>query len=124
MFTSVRTIPPCISCLLTFIQLIPTLFYFSVWELGIAGHELTLLTTLSPILLSIPGVLNWARTREGLVTLHILSFTGLVAFILPKPSQRLLLAGLGTVSLMMRQVVEWSGEDVGYQSICGFTSSF
>ncbi|KAJ7931407.1 Frag1/DRAM/Sfk1 family-domain-containing protein [Mycena leptocephala] len=69
-----------------FTSLIPTLFYFSVWELGIAGHELALLSTLSPIFLSVTPVLTWAKSRDGSTTLHILSLLGLAAFSLTSPS--------------------------------------
>lgn len=102
-------------------SLIPTLFYFSVWELGIAGHELALLSTLSPIFLSIPSVLDWARTRSGRTILHSLSFSGLAAYALKKPVHRLFVVTFASACLIIRQVVDWTGVDgdsAGYQGIC------
>jgi hypothetical protein len=102
-----------------FTSLIPTLFYFSVWELGIAGHELALLSTLSPIFLSVTPVLTWAKSRDGSTTLHILSLLGLAAFLLDKPVYRLGVVFLASAAIIIKQVINWAAADVEYQSICG-----
>lgn len=102
-----------------FTSLVPTLFYFSVWELSIAGAELALLSTLSPIVLSIPPLFSWARTRGGRTTLHLLSFSGLAAYALDRPVHRLLIVTFATAIVVVRQVVDWTGTDAndsGYQS--------
>ncbi|CDO76509.1 hypothetical protein BN946_scf184361.g8 [Trametes cinnabarina] len=83
--------------------LAPTLFYFSVWELGISGQELALLSMLSPILLGIPPLRSWAKTREGRVVLHGLSLIGLAA-----------------ASASIGVAVDWvqsEGREVTYQAI-------
>lgn len=95
----------------------PTLFYFSVWELAIAGSELALLSTFSPILLSIPPLNSWAHTRSGQITLHTLSLLGLLAYALDKPVHRLLVVTFATAVLVIRQTIDWHGTDVGYQGI-------
>lgn len=124
-----------------FTSLIPTLFYFSVWKLGIAGHELALLSVLSPFLLSLsspynyifttpgvnqttltPSVLAFARTRRGQVILRLTSLIGVVAYLVPSPGGRLGLVAVANVVAVMRQVVAWSGivdgeNDVAYQAI-------
>ncbi|KAK7033044.1 protein cwh43 [Favolaschia claudopus] len=100
-----------------FTSLIPTLFYFSIWELGIAGHELALLSTLSPIFLSFNPVLSWAKSRGGSTTLHIFSLLALGAFILDKPIHRLWLVFLGTCAVMCKQVATWATSDIDQQSI-------
>lgn len=103
------------------------MFYFSVWELGIAGQELALLSTLSPVFLGIAPLLAWARTRGGLTTLHLLSFSGLAAYVLEEPLHRLLVVTPATAAVVMRQVVEWAGvegADVGYQGVCEFSWFF
>ncbi|PFH46805.1 hypothetical protein AMATHDRAFT_153788 [Amanita thiersii Skay4041] len=100
--------------------LIPTLFYYSVWELGIAGQELALLSTLSPILLSIGPLAIWFKSKLGLATLHLLSFSGLMAYALDSPFHRLLVVSFATSAAVLRQVIEWSGigdNDVSYQGI-------
>jgi hypothetical protein len=110
-----------------FTSLVPTLFYFSVWELAIGGAELALLSTLSPILLAIPPVLWWVRTREGRTTLHALSFSGLTAYTLYKPMHRLMIVTFATSVLIIRQVIDWTGIDghgVGCQGIGKWACSF
>lgn len=96
------------------------LFYFSVWELAIAGAELALLSTLSPVLLAITPFLSWVRTREGQITMHALSFLGLASYALDRPVYRLLVVTFATAVLIIRQVVDWAGKDgydVEYQGI-------
>ncbi|KAH9481549.1 Protein cwh43 [Psilocybe cubensis] len=110
-----------------FTSLIPTLFYFSVWKLGIAGHELALLSVLSPLLLSlqtnlVPSVLAYARSRKGQGTLQLISLIGVVAYLVPSPGGRLGLVAVANIVAVMRQVVAWSGivdgeTDVPYQAI-------
>ncbi|PPQ91001.1 hypothetical protein CVT25_013926 [Psilocybe cyanescens] len=124
-----------------FTSLIPTLFYFSVWKLGIAGHELALLSVLSPLLLSLsspynyiflspdlnstpstPSVLAFTRTRRGQVILQITSLIGIIAYLVPSPGGRLGLVAIANVVAVMRQVVTWSGivdgeNDVAHQAI-------
>ncbi|KAJ3877210.1 Frag1/DRAM/Sfk1 family-domain-containing protein [Lentinula edodes] len=99
-----------------FTSLIPTLFYFSVWELAIAGSELALFSTLSPIWLSIPTILNWAHTRGGQTIMRLLSFTGVAAYVLQSPLHRLFLVAFATSAAMIPQVVTWA-DNPGYQSI-------
>jgi hypothetical protein len=104
-----------------FTSLVPTLFYFSVWELGIAGHELALLTTLSPILLMSPTILSWARLRKGRVVLQALSFSGLAAYLLDKPIHRLLVVAFATFCAVLKQSVDWAAanaSEAGYQALC------
>ncbi|KAF9067240.1 Frag1/DRAM/Sfk1 family-domain-containing protein [Rhodocollybia butyracea] len=99
-----------------FTSLIPTLFYFSVWELAIAGSELALFSTLSPIWLSIPPFLEWVRTRGGQTTMQLLSFVGIAAYAFESPLHRLFLVAFATSAAMIPQVVKWSN-DPSYQSI-------
>ncbi|KAJ3826969.1 Frag1/DRAM/Sfk1 family-domain-containing protein [Lentinula raphanica] len=99
-----------------FTSLIPTLFYFSVWELAIAGSELALFSTLSPIWLSIPPMLSWVRTRGGQTTMQLLPFAGVAAYTLQSPLHRLFLVAFATSAAMIPQVVNWI-DDPSYQSI-------
>ncbi|KAI0714424.1 Frag1/DRAM/Sfk1 family-domain-containing protein [Cerioporus squamosus] len=95
-------------------SLAPTLFYFSVWELGIAGHELALLSTLSPVLLGIPPFALWAHTREGRTILHGLSaFVGLGAYASRSPLVRLLLVTFANAVAAVGAAVEWFGVEEG-----------
>jgi hypothetical protein len=98
----------------------PTLFYFSIWELGIAGQELALLTTLSPVFLCIAPLRDALRTKAGLLILHLFSFSGLLAFVSDNPLHRLFIVSAATAASVIRQVLDWSGftgSDVTYHSI-------
>ncbi|OJT05847.1 Protein cwh43 [Trametes pubescens] len=100
--------------------LVPTLFYFSVWELGFAAHELALLATLSPVLLGIPPMWEWATSREGRAILHGFTLVGLAAYIVPSPLGRLFLVAFASASTVLGVTVDWlggEGEDVVYQAI-------
>ncbi|KAI0648890.1 Frag1/DRAM/Sfk1 family-domain-containing protein [Trametes meyenii] len=95
--------------------LAPTLFYFSVWELGIAGQELALLSMLSPILLGIPPFREWAHAREGRTVLHGLALVGVAAYAVPSPLGRLFLVSFASAAASIGAAVDWleAGEDVG-----------
>ncbi|TFY58461.1 hypothetical protein EVJ58_g6408 [Rhodofomes roseus] len=80
-------------------SLTPTLFYFSVWELGIAGHELSLLSTLSPILLGIPPFAEWCPYK------------------LESPLHRLFVVAFATSVVNIGAAVDWTGPDASYQTI-------
>ncbi|KAF9565170.1 hypothetical protein CPC08DRAFT_704709 [Agrocybe pediades] len=123
-----------------FTALIPTLFYFSVWELAIAGPEFSLLAVLSPIILALPSpsqyffrsqnsnevpslpVLEFCRTRVGQATLQLASLVGIFAYAVPSPAGRLGLVFLANVVAVMRQAVTWTGivqgeGDISYQAV-------
>jgi hypothetical protein len=123
-----------------FTSLIPTLFYFSVWKLGIAGHELALLSVLSPMLLSLSSphnylfgssasntqapssVIDFTSTRRGQSILQLASLIGIVAYLVPSPGGRLALVAIANMISVMRQAVAWSGivngdSDVGHQAM-------
>ena len=116
-----------------FTALIPSLFYFSVWKLGIAGHELAFAAVLSPALLSVkfgslydyvfgsasekstkppapvkPQLLALASTPRGQVILRLVSLLGLVAYIIPSPGDRLACIFIAAGAEMMRAVVSWA----------------
>ncbi|KAI0788033.1 Frag1/DRAM/Sfk1 family-domain-containing protein [Fomes fomentarius] len=100
--------------------LAPTLFYFSVWELGIAGQEFALLTTLCPIFLVIPPFKEWAYTREGRTILHGLSLVGLLAYVSDSPLVRLLLVAFANCAASIGAAVQWFGDEEGgiaYQAL-------
>lgn len=107
--------------------LAPTLFYFSVWELGIAGQEFALLTTLSPIFLGIPPFKEWAYTREGRTTLHGLSLVGLLTYVSDSPLVRLLLVAFANCAASIGAAVQWFGDEEGgitYQALGSLLSDY
>ncbi|KIY44119.1 hypothetical protein FISHEDRAFT_51837 [Fistulina hepatica ATCC 64428] len=93
-----------------FTALIPTLFYFSIWELAIAGHEVALFCVLSPWFLSIPPLRSWALSHGGQTVLHLASIGGLTAYSFALPLHRLFVAAPAAVCAMLRMAAQWTGE--------------
>lgn len=105
-----------------FTSLAPSLFYFSVWELAIAGHELALVTSLSPILLAITPFMDWCRTRSGRTIFHLLSLTGLAAFAINSPLYRLLVVSFANAVAWVGAAVDWTDTtSVNYQSLRSYS---
>lgn len=105
----------------------PSLFYFSVWELGITGAELALLAILSPCLLGLSSFKTWAATRSGRTVLHVLSLAGLVAYKSKTPFNRLVCVAFASVIVCIGTVINWSGlgdQSPAYSSICMYFNSF
>jgi len=99
-----------------FTALIPTLFYFSIWELGIAGQEFALLAVLSPFLLGFPSFNKFSQSKTGQIILQSSSLVGLAAYAFNKPLHRLVAvtpaAALGTLAA----TVKWIGDEPCYQA--------
>ncbi|KAI9567300.1 Frag1/DRAM/Sfk1 family-domain-containing protein [Boletus coccyginus] len=96
-------------------SLLTTLFYFSVWELGLSGAEAALFTYLTPTLLGITPIRNWAATKWGRVTLRVLSLVGLAAYKIDDPLGRLWAVIGANVAVLLSQVAEWTAGDAAYQ---------
>ncbi|KAI1797457.1 Frag1/DRAM/Sfk1 family-domain-containing protein [Ganoderma leucocontextum] len=103
-----------------FTALTPTLFYFSVWELGLSGQELALLSSLSPLFLGIPPFKEWAYTKEGRTVLYLLTLVGLASYLSPSPMARLLLVSFANSAAAISAAAEWFGGDdegVAYRAL-------
>lgn len=100
-----------------FTSLAPTLFYFSIWKLAIAGPEASLLCTLSPILLGISPIRLFLTSKWGRVASHTLSLAGLAAYRLDDPLHRLLLVNIANIFVCVLAAVEWSDTDTLYRGI-------
>ncbi|KAF8556174.1 hypothetical protein OG21DRAFT_1409449 [Imleria badia] len=96
-------------------SLLTTLFYFSVWELGLSGAEAALFTYLTPALLGIAPIRNWALTRWGRVTLRIISLVGLAAYKIDSPLDRLWAVIGANVAVLLSQVADWTAGNGAYQ---------
>jgi hypothetical protein len=92
-------------------SLAPSFFYYSVWQLGVAGQEVTLLATLSPILLAIPPINSWATSRGGKTTLWIGGLVGIASYMSRFPIIRMLCIGVANGCLSMVKALEWSNPD-------------
>jgi len=100
-----------------FTSLAPTLFYFSIWKLALAGPEASLLCTLSPILLGIPSVHLFLTSKRGRITSHLLCLVGLAAYRFDDPLYRLWLVNIANIFACALAAVEWSGADSFYRGI-------
>ncbi|KAH0833136.1 Frag1/DRAM/Sfk1 family-domain-containing protein [Lanmaoa asiatica] len=96
-------------------SLLTTLFYFSVWELGLSGAEAALFIYLTPALLGIAPIRNWAVTRWGRVTLRVLSLIGLAAYKIDGPLERLWAVIGANIAVLLSQVADWTAGDDAYQ---------
>lgn len=105
-------------------SLLTTLFYFSVWELGLSGAEAALFIYLTPTLLGIAPIRNWAATRWGRVTLRLLSLIGLVAYKIDGPLERLWAVIVANVAVLLSQVADWTTCDTSYQGFRAFFYCF
>ncbi len=98
-----------------FTALTPSLFYFSVWELGLSGQELALLSSVSPLFLGIPPFKEWAYSREGRTVLHVLTLVGLASYLSSSPMSRLLLVSFANSAASINAAAEWfGGDDEGF----------
>ena len=79
-----------------------------------------MLSNLAPVLLGLPIVRNWVRTKEGLTVCRAAEVAGLAAFALKGPGQRLGVVVVATVLGGLGRVGLWAdGENsAGYQGIC------
>ena len=102
-----------------FTSLIPTLFYFSVWQLGVAGSELALVSTLSPILLGILHAMDLTSSRPGRTLLYALTMAGPLAYLLKSPAYRLFAVAFANVASCVGWVIDWTNPtgSRGYQSL-------
>jgi len=107
-----------------FTSLVPTLFYFSVWKLAIAGHEFTLLVTLSPVIFAIRPVFRWMKTKGGQAVGHAMSMVAVAAVTLKGPGARLAAVTPAVGMGVLRAAAEWSGEDadMGYRGVGEYSS--
>jgi hypothetical protein len=107
-----------------FTSLIPTLFYFSIWELGLAGTELTLFSVLSPFLLGYPSISALARCQTGQVVLQAFSLSGLLVYLLNEPLTRLMVVSPAVALATLAAAARWTEADGSYQAISMFSAAF
>ena len=83
-------------------------WYFPLWHMGISGFEVFVMSTLSPYLLGIGPFRRFALRRVRLI--HLLSITGLLSYIIPRPSARLFAVGFGVSMSCLGWTATWLGE--------------
>src|SRR5436190_21070879 len=76
--------------------------------MGISGYEVFVMSTTSPFLLSIPSFRSLVILNVR--TIHLLSLSGLLAYLIQNPVFRLLTVGFAVASSCLTWVATWYGE--------------
>ena len=79
--------------------------YFPLFNMSMSGEEAMIFSTVSPVLLSIPGVLWLAQRTQGFV--QLLSLVGILAYLVPSPSLRLVLGGVAAALNLVSVMSTW-----------------
>ena len=83
-------------------------WYFPLWHMGISGYEAFVMSTVSPLLLGI-GPLR-ALVIRNVRTIHLLSLSGLLAYLVRKPELRLCFVGFGVSMSCLAWSATWYAE--------------
>ena len=83
-------------------------WYFPLWHMGISGFEVFVMSTVSPYFLGI-GPLRTIVIRN-LRTVHLLSLSGLVSYLLKQPELRLCAVGFGVSMTCLAWSATWYAE--------------
>ena len=85
-----------------------SLLDFPLWHMGISGYEAAFAATLSPLLLGIGSVRSLVVSNIRVV--HLLSMTGLLAYLVTTPEYRLFLVAFGVSSSCLAWSATWYAE--------------
>ena len=89
--------------------LVPSIWFYSMFALGISGYELFALVLLSPFLVGIPGMLSVIQNRWGRVVCRLITIGSLAGFQAPTILTRLILVSIGNFFLLLDQTASlWS----------------
>ncbi|KAK4187633.1 Frag1/DRAM/Sfk1 family-domain-containing protein [Podospora australis] len=69
------------------------IWYFPLWHMGISGYEALVMTTISPLLLGIKPLRSLVVRNQRIM--HLLSLSGLLAYLVADPVYRLFTVGFG-----------------------------
>ncbi|EQL33058.1 calcofluor white hypersensitive protein [Blastomyces gilchristii SLH14081] len=83
-------------------------WYFPLWHMGISGYEVLVMVSVSPFLLSIPGLRSFAVRNVRII--HLLSLSGLLAYLIQRPEYRLFTVGFSVAMSCLAWPTTWYGE--------------
>ncbi|CAE6515195.1 unnamed protein product [Rhizoctonia solani] len=86
-----------------------TLFYFNIWELGVTGSELAIISTLTPFWLGIKSFRESATSRTGQVAIRACVLLGMAAYATDEPLGRLFIVAFANMALGIDWAINWSG---------------
>jgi len=81
---------------------------FPLWHMGLSGHEVIVMATVSPFLLVIPALRSLVTRNVQVV--HMLSLSGLLAYLIRSPEYRLFAVGFGVSMSCLAWTATWYAE--------------
>jgi hypothetical protein len=85
-----------------------TVWYFPLWHMGLSGYEAIIMATMSPLFLGIPFVRS--AVIKNIQWVHFSSLAGILAWLVPDPTNRLLTVGFGVAMSCMAWSATWYAE--------------
>lgn len=92
-------------------------WYFPLWHMGISGYEVIIMATVSPVLLVVPPLRS--LIVRNLRTVHLLSLSGVLAYLIADPLHRLFAVGAGVSLSCLAWSASWwavRGHSVGLEA--------
>ncbi|KAH7341955.1 Frag1/DRAM/Sfk1 family-domain-containing protein [Rhizoctonia solani] len=86
-----------------------TLFYFNIWELGVTGSELAVISTLTPFWLGIKSFRESVASHIGQTVTRACMILGLAAYAADEPLGRLFIVAFANMALGIDWAITWSG---------------
>ncbi|QRW17750.1 Frag1 domain-containing protein [Rhizoctonia solani] len=86
-----------------------TLFYFNIWELGVTGSELAVISTLTPFWLGIRSFRKSMASHTGQVVTRACVILGMAAYATDEPLGRLFIVAFANMALGIDWAITWSG---------------
>ncbi|KAI9822117.1 MAG: hypothetical protein M1832_003119 [Thelocarpon impressellum] len=71
-----------------------SIWFFPLWHMGLSGHEVVVMASVSPLLLGVPAIRS--LVIRNLPVVHLLSLSGLLAYLVKAPENRLFTVGFST----------------------------
>lgn len=81
---------------------------FPLWHMGLSGHEVIVMGTVSPFLLVISPIRS--LVIQNIRVIHLLSLTGLLAYLTRSPEYRLFAVGFGVSMSCLAWAATWYAE--------------
>lgn len=88
------------------------IWYFPLWHMGISGYEVLVMSTISPLLLGIKPVRSFVVNNQRVC--HLLSLSGLLAWLVVDPANRLFTVGFGVWMSCLSWAASLFSENVHY----------
>ncbi|KDN50669.1 hypothetical protein RSAG8_01167, partial [Rhizoctonia solani AG-8 WAC10335] len=86
-----------------------TLFYFNIWELGVTGSELAIISTLTPFWLAIRSFRESVASHAGQTVTRACVLLGMAAYATDEPLGRLFIVAFANMALGIDWAITWSG---------------